>query len=250
MKNNIDPQKVGKTMRTFENVALKIKEMIFQGEIKPGHPLPSETALARKFGVGRQSVREAIRILEYSGIISTQKKGRISGVIVQDNILATISNLFVDAMTYDKIPLAHLTVARLEIEKAVVVHAAKNAEEKDYQALEENIAMARKKILKKQPATEENITFHKLLAESSGNIFFIFMVDVLLSSLRDFIGQKHFVDSTNADHRLFNNDIERSRQVITYHEDILQAIKHENTERAKMLMEEHLLNLQERLLSQ
>ena len=109
--------------------------------------------------------------------------------------------------------------------------------------------MAKEKILKKQPATDENIAFHKLLAESSGNIFFVVMVDVLLSILRDFLGRKHLSNSIKGDDRLINEDVARSRQVITYHEDILQAIKHKDIELAERLMEEHLLNLQDRLLS-
>ena len=108
------------SVRVFEEVSSKIKEMIFKGVMKPGDRLPSEAELANRFQVGRQSIREALRILEFSGFISIQKSGRNSGAIIQNTILKTISDLFVDALAFERLSLDHLTIARLEIEKRVV----------------------------------------------------------------------------------------------------------------------------------
>jgi DNA-binding FadR family transcriptional regulator len=164
MKNEIRNQtRSMKPVRAFEEVSSKIKEMIFKGVMKPGDRLPSEVELASRFQVGRQSVREALRILELSGFISVQKEGRSSGAIIQDTILKTVSDRFVDALVFEKLSLDHLTIARLEIEKRVVYYAINNACEQDCLALEENIARAREKIARNEPATEENILFHQLL---------------------------------------------------------------------------------------
>jgi DNA-binding transcriptional MocR family regulator len=59
--------------RTFEEISSKVKTLIFDGTLKPGDRLPSELELAKQFGVGRQSVREALRLLELSGFVSIQK---------------------------------------------------------------------------------------------------------------------------------------------------------------------------------
>ena len=59
--------------RTFEEVSSKIKNLIFEGVLKPGDKLPSEAELAKQFGVGRQTIREAFRILELSGLLTVQK---------------------------------------------------------------------------------------------------------------------------------------------------------------------------------
>ena len=58
-----------KSTRTFEEISLGIKRLIFKGALKPGDKLPSETELARQFNVGRQTVREALRLLELSSLI-------------------------------------------------------------------------------------------------------------------------------------------------------------------------------------
>src|SRR5665647_401366 len=59
-----------KSKRTFEDVCDKLKELVFNGTLIPGQQLPSEHALAQLFQVGRQSIREALRVLEYSGFIT------------------------------------------------------------------------------------------------------------------------------------------------------------------------------------
>ena len=106
--------------RTFEEVSSKIKTLVFEGVLKPGDRLPSEAELAKQFGVGRQTIREALRILELSGLIAVQK-GFGGGPIIKDTILTTISNLFFDAFQMEKITVEEFTAARLVIEKAVSV---------------------------------------------------------------------------------------------------------------------------------
>jgi GntR family transcriptional repressor for pyruvate dehydrogenase complex len=61
----------------YQEVADKIKQAIFLGQLKPGDRLPSEQELGRIFGVGRPTVREALRRLEILGLIeiNTGKKG-------------------------------------------------------------------------------------------------------------------------------------------------------------------------------
>jgi len=56
-----------KSKRAFEEVSSRIKELIFEGVLKPGDKVSSEGELAKQFNVGRQTVREALRILELSG---------------------------------------------------------------------------------------------------------------------------------------------------------------------------------------
>ncbi|MBW1769425.1 MAG: winged helix-turn-helix transcriptional regulator [Deltaproteobacteria bacterium] len=51
-----------KNERTFEKVSRRIKRLIFDGVLKPGDRLPSETELAHQFDVSRQTIREGLRI--------------------------------------------------------------------------------------------------------------------------------------------------------------------------------------------
>ena len=50
-------------------VVEKIKEGLISGALQPGDFLPSETELSESFGVGKSSVREAIKMLEALGVV-------------------------------------------------------------------------------------------------------------------------------------------------------------------------------------
>ena len=62
-----------RSKRTFEDVSSQIKKLILEGVLQPGDKLPPEGTLSGQLNVGRQTVREALRILELSGFISVQK---------------------------------------------------------------------------------------------------------------------------------------------------------------------------------
>lgn len=65
----------GKIIRVSlaDEVANKIKEQIRLGKLHPGQQLPTEMELTRTFGIGRSTLREAIKILVHSGLIRVQQ---------------------------------------------------------------------------------------------------------------------------------------------------------------------------------
>ena len=71
-----------KNERFFEKVANSIQREILQGNLKPGQKLPSETELAKQFNVGRSAVREALKVLELSGLLYV-KRGYNGGTFVK-----------------------------------------------------------------------------------------------------------------------------------------------------------------------
>ncbi|TET90161.1 MAG: FadR family transcriptional regulator [Desulfobacteraceae bacterium] len=222
-----------KRTRTFEDVSDKIKQLIFDDVLKPGEKLPSEAQLAQQFGVGRQTVREALRLLEISGFITIHRGGS-GGPIIKDTILNRISDLFLDAFRIKKVTLAELTVARLEIEKVVLNHVIDNVEESDIRSLQKNVAEARKKIDNNIVATEENIQFHILLAQASRNHVFFIVVESIMAIVGDFLSR-------------IGPDVETSDNVVSYHEDIVKAIAEKKRTKAINLLEQHLLEVRNRL---
>ena len=59
--------------KAYARVIEKVKKMILSGELKPGEKLPPEREFAEKLEVSRNSVREAIRIMDMMGIVSSQQ---------------------------------------------------------------------------------------------------------------------------------------------------------------------------------
>ena len=59
--------------RAYEQIADQFRELILVGKLKPGMRLPTEVELASQFGVGRSTVREALRQLSAEGLVRTAK---------------------------------------------------------------------------------------------------------------------------------------------------------------------------------
>jgi len=222
-----------KPKRAFDEISGEIKRLIFKGVLKPGDRLPSETELANQFGVGRQTIREALRLLELSGFISMHKGG-VGGPVVVDTILNTISNSFLDAFQMGRIKIDELTLARLAIEKMVLESLlAHDLDETDVRALRENVSQARKKAAGNAQAYEENTQFHKLLARASKNHLFVILTESILTVVAHF-------------RSILGVDPELTERTITAHEQIIDALVKSNRKRALMVLETHLMEIGER----
>ncbi|WP_431292561.1 FadR/GntR family transcriptional regulator [Pedobacter sp. P26] len=62
-----------KESRLFEQISFKIRNDINKGKFKVGEKIPSEPALMELYGVGRSTIREAIKSLTLSGILTVQQ---------------------------------------------------------------------------------------------------------------------------------------------------------------------------------
>ena len=213
--------------RTFEEVSSKIKTLVFEGVLKPGDKLPSEAELAKQFNVGRQTVREALRILELSGFIHVQK-GFGGGPIIKDTILANVTNLLLDAFQMEKISVDEFVAARLMVEKGILNYAIDNADDQDVKALQENLAEAKALITNSELATDVNFIFHELLAKASKNAVFIILEGAVNAIHRDLRSRR-------------TPDFETSKNATLAHEKILDAFIERDREKAVALLEQDIL---------
>jgi GntR family transcriptional repressor for pyruvate dehydrogenase complex len=215
--------------RTFEEISSKVKALVFEGTLKPGDRLPSEQELAKQFGVGRQSVREALRLLELSGFVSIQK-GYGGGPIVQDTISTRIRNLYLDAFRLEKISVAEFTSARMAIEKAILNEVIDKADKSDIKRIRVNLAKAQELIADKKLATDENFDFHALLARASKNKVFMILEK-----------------SINAIHKNLRSrsvvDFRTTHNAVKAHQKILDAIMKKDRVKALKLLERHILDV-------
>jgi DNA-binding FadR family transcriptional regulator len=198
-----------KSPRTFEEVSNRIKKLIFEGVFKPGDKLPPETELAQQFNVGRQSVREALRILELSGFITIQKGGG-GGAIIKDTISNTISELFLNAFQLEKITIDEFTAARSVIEKAILNEVFDKADESDIRRLQENLAQAQELVAKNELATDENFDFHALLARASKNKVFI-ILEKSINAIHRNLRSRRILDA------IINKDREKAIKLLEHH---------------------------------
>ena len=115
--------------RAWEVVLAHIESDLLSGVLTPGDRLPGERQLAIDLGVGRSSVREAIRVLEVLGLIRTHTgSGPTAGAIIvatPSGGMATLMRLQVAAQGF---AVQDVVDTRLVIETAVVHSLASRAE--------------------------------------------------------------------------------------------------------------------------
>ena len=111
--------------RAWEVVLQSIELDLLSGRLRPGDHLQPERALAAALGVGRSSVREAIRVLEVLGLLRTATgSGPSSGAIIVALPGGGMSALMRLQLAAQGFPVADVVKTRLVLEASVVTELA------------------------------------------------------------------------------------------------------------------------------
>ncbi|MDE0546017.1 FadR/GntR family transcriptional regulator [Microbacterium sp. C7(2022)] len=109
------------TARAWQVVLEKIESDLLDGRLAPGDRLPPERELAAALGVGRSSVREALRVLEVMGLIRTGTgSGPTAGAIIIATPRGGMAALLRLQVAAQGFPLDDIVRTRLVLESAVV----------------------------------------------------------------------------------------------------------------------------------
>ena len=174
--------------RAFEEIAAQIRELVASGRLKPGDRLPAERDLSAKFNVSRNTLREALRALELSGMIEL-RKGASGGAFVLPGSSGVVVNGLRDLYHLGAIRPEHLTEARVWLSEVVVRVACERLTEQDLLALEENIALATKadKAGNFQQRADLHREFHNLLAAATRNPIITITMEGVMEVMREFV---------------------------------------------------------------
>jgi GntR family transcriptional repressor for pyruvate dehydrogenase complex len=160
-----------KQKRVSKEVAEQLKDSIFQGQFKTGDRLPSERELSQQFQVSRITVREALRSLEDSGLI-TKLKGATGGAFVTELTYKYLSKSLFDLFLSDKISICELTQVRLLIEPEIARLASMRVTKEYTERLHKALEVEE---LPQTPAFKEGearTVIHCIVAEMCGNRLF------------------------------------------------------------------------------
>ena len=150
-------------------LADRLQQQILSGGYPAGSVLPTERELVSTTGLGRGSVREALRILEAQGLLRT-RAGRFGGSVVSkpdDAQLASHISLFAKGHS---ISLHALVEARQALEPMVAYLAARNHTKADLAALKLIAARLDAAAIADVPQfLLENANWHNALAVASHN---------------------------------------------------------------------------------
>lgn len=172
--------------RAFEDIAAQIRSELANGRLKVGNRLPSERALAEKFGVSRNTLREALRSLEHAGLVRLQK-GASGGAFITEATGSAITTSLMDMYHVGAIRPDQLTEARIWLEAVVVRAACQRATPADIAELKANIERAEAVREDFELRSETHFEFHRILARMTANPIMVVMMDGLVSVLRHFV---------------------------------------------------------------
>lgn len=159
---------VNRIRPSYEQVAAQLRDLIVQRSLEPGDRLPSEAELAAAFGVGRGTIREALRVLTSRDMVRVVR-GAAGGSFVAEADPASITDYLETGIGLlrgdDAITLRELLESRLLLE----VPAAKLAAER---RTDEHVAALRASLAWADGADDHfdhNQHFHALILDAADN---------------------------------------------------------------------------------
>lgn len=217
--------------RAWQTVLQRVERDLLDGRIGPGDRLPSERELAADLGVGRSSVREALRVLEVMGLIRTATgSGPSSGAIVvaaPSGGMAALLRLQIAAQGF---PLDDVMRTRLVLEDAVVASLASSPSSDTADAHRLLDAMDADDLTAAEFLALD-AQLHLALAEAGGNA----VIAATMAGLRDAI--ESYVRAGSASIADWDGMVVRLR---AEHRAVVAAIDTGRPAAARTLMHDHI----------
>jgi GntR family transcriptional repressor for pyruvate dehydrogenase complex len=229
---------VGKT-KVYASIVDQLLEGIRSGAFRPGSVLPAERELAVTFGVSRGSVREAIRVLEHSGVVDVRTG---SGTFIAESGLSNATALRAHAALVGEESPLDVMVARRAIEPVCAEYAAVNRNPTDLQLLGASLEEQRALLERGESPSEVDLRFHSQLASSSRNP----VLELLFHRIADIMRQGMWV-------RLKQRSLDhpgKQQLYLDQHAAILQALERRDSASAAQAMREHLDAVESGLLAE
>ncbi|ONG56106.1 transcriptional regulator [Pseudoroseomonas deserti] len=218
-------------MRSFETIARQIAALI-QSDHPVGSRLPAERELAKRFGVSRPTVREAILSLQMAGMLEVRKN---SGAYVASRQEAAEVRALSGFGPFENLQ------ARRMIEPQIAAIAAQHATPMQLADMAGTLADMRADHARGVEADAADLRFHILLAEASGNGVLVQMADQLWrGQIESGIWQEI--------HRYM--PMEQYRKTwLRDHEAIFRAVEDRKPRAASLAMTRHLANIHAALMT-
>ncbi len=226
MSSTFKPTATG--ARLSDQVADAVAGEIRDGRLVAGDKLPTEAVLADQFSVSRTVVREALSRLKSLGLVES-KQG--SGVYVKD---AGFSPLNFDAKSArSKQTVVQIVEVRRALEGEVAALAAQRRTQADIKRIRQSIVQLDKAVQSGGDGVDEDVQYHRAIAQAARNPFLIGTLEYLGQFLR---GATRITRANEARRADF------ARQVLVEHARIVKAIEAGDAKAARKAATLHMDN--------
>ena len=192
-----------------QSVQEAIRSYVLTSGLKPGDLLPPETELAKRLGVSRNSVREAVKVLESTGVVEAR---RGAGLFVGDFSFGPLLHNLPYGLMQDLRQLSELLDIRLVLETGLIAEAVDTLTDEKLDALKDLLGEMRLRAERGESFPEEDRAFHRLLFSGLDNKMLLELLDVFWFAFRTASEQIDIKDpdpvKTYRDHALIVDAVE------------------------------------------
>lgn len=216
-----------KSKKAYMLIVEGILNLINENKIEYGDKLYSEPELTKMLNVSRPTLREALRVLEFLGIVTVSpRKGiRINKPESTDSYMPLIYMLM-----FEKTTDLELFELRRAIQISMAEAAARNRSEEDMKILEDIVKNTVKHMDDDyQVFAKLDYDFHQQVVKCSGNNMCCKLMETL-----NILMQKQMVDI------IYNLPVEDRKLTVDLHEKVCGFIKSREPEKARDAMQEHM----------
>lgn len=216
------------TNRLLQNeVICKIRDLINVRNLEYGDKLPSERIMSEKFDIKRNPIREAIRKLEFYGVLKSMAQ---SGTILAIG-LTGFNGIVDEIVSLDTPAFDELVETRISLELRTVCLASERRTEGDLKRIKNALNAFKGKIIEGKDYLEEDLLFHLAIAKASKNntmltLMLLITPPILATYDRDAVCEGDGINSE-----------------IKKHEDIYLAIEAKDVQLAEKRMRDHFFKL-------
>ena len=218
-----------------QGVVAEFERLIAAGEFAPGDRLPSERELAQLLGVGRNSVREALRQLEMLGLIVSR---RGDGTYIREGDVTRLLGPFRLAIAASPANAETVLEFRRTFEPDVAALAARNLDDSAVDELVRALHRFERAVDDHDHPREADSDFHAAIALATRNPVVIAVQQALASMLVDFR------------ERLAASSYDATRRAARGHQAIFGAIVARDCDGAREAMLAHLDSVEASLRSE
>jgi DNA-binding FadR family transcriptional regulator len=215
-----------------------IRQLIASGQFKAGDRIPTEGELAAQLGIGRSSIREAIKVFNYLGVLDSRTA---KGTFVCDR-----ANISAEALTWSILlgrdDYRDLIDTRGAIELwSLVLLAERYASDpvlvaEPLRALEDALERMRRAVAagQREELAKADYEFHAAAIAGCGNRLFTAVYGVLRAFMYEEIEKSH-------------QDFSDISTIIQEHEEFVKALRSGDTAIAQHTVRAHIASIKKRL---
>jgi GntR family transcriptional repressor for pyruvate dehydrogenase complex len=216
----------GQRTRLSDQLYGQIFEQIVSGRLKVGDRLPSEKEICEQFGVSRPVVREALLRLGADGLVTAHQG---LGTFVSHQPVARIQSF---ARAQDVASYLRCQEVRMALEGDAARLAAERRTQEQMEAIEEAHVRFAQNAEKGKPDPQDDLAFHASVASAAQNDFYLEVLEHINESLIGFMRLSLSLTRTGSK--------QRAQRVVEEHAAIVDAIREQDGERARVAMQFHL----------